>query len=159
MSEIKIADESFFDRTEVVQLPSMVGTDVFAEIRRPDLIDLVFASNGDAPDFLTQLVLNQLNGKKTDKVEVRITRETLPELVEVVNSVAIASLVRPRLRRDDEVDPTRISVRRLSFADRLFVFNKVIGSGEYAAAKSFRDGEPDAGAEPVPDGGELRDAT
>lgn len=129
-----IATASDFDTTEIIQLPSQIGTDKAVKLRKPDVFELI--SGDDAPDILTDLALRQIDGG--GKVDLVITKETLPQLLKTLNLIASAAWVEP-----EGVDPTQLSIN-----DRMFIFNWVLGA-EYEAAEAFR-GESNSDADVVP---------
>lgn len=138
--------DSFRPDEEEVQLPSQQGTDRCVVLRRPDLIQLI-SGDGDVPDVLTNLVLSMLNGSGR-KQQLEITRETLPQLMGSLNTVAMAAFVRPKLWLREEAEGEFVPASWISFADKAWVFAWALG-GEYQAADRFR-AQPNGDARAVP---------
>lgn len=146
MTDFQIAKPGDFNPPETVQLPSQEGTDQAVLLKRPDLISLVAAGEGDIPDVLTGLIMQTIE-RQGQRTEFTPTRENLPQIMQAVNVLCKATFVQPKVW-DADSDETHLSVQDIPFADKMFVFGWALG-GEYKPAKSFRP-EPNGSVDAVP---------
>lgn len=140
--EIATLDD-FRPSAEAVQLPSQNGTDKRVMLRRPDMVRLI-SSDGNVPDLLTSIVLAQINGRTA---EVDVDETTIPQLMQMLNTIAVATFVEPALCEEDEPVDGKLPVAWVSFEDKGFVMSWALGV-EAQALQRFRQ-EPGGNVESV----------
>lgn len=142
--------DAFRPADVLVQLPSQQGSNEAVRLRRPDLVGLMAAGDGDVPDILTNMVAEMLNSNgKAKQQSAQITAENLPQVMQSVDVVAIAAFVEPKLTRATEPHDGCVPVTWLSFADKVFVFGWALGGEQAAGAQRF-PAQPAGGAGAVP---------
>ena len=156
MTNFRIATAQDFDPTEVVQLPSMIGTDIAVKLQQPDPFKLLLASeDGNIPDFLTNIVVSALNETKTETVADLNDPETIRGIFAMMDVVAIASFVEPQVVADKDWDGSDdiVPVSRIKPGDRAWVMNWALGVG-FNSLESFppQQEAPNDGMDVVPKG-------
>lgn len=144
----------FAPKTEMVQLPSLVGTGEAVKLKRPDLVELF--TGDDIPDVLSNIVLDTIgvNGKKNKKQEdFVITKDNLPQLMKVLDIICVACFVEPRVTTDEAIanmNPDEwVYVGWLDFVDKTAVMDWALGA-QFAKVESFRE-EATGDVETVPE--------
>jgi hypothetical protein len=122
-------------------------------VHRPDLADLVMSDqNGSIPDGLLNQVVQQIeSGKSVEPGEAwRPSRDDLPQMGKFIKLIVQSASVRPRIV--DEPTPGRddeLAYRRVSTADRMYIFRWAMPAREVQAAGKFPgESETDVDAEP-----------
>ncbi len=140
-AQLRIASaDDFLSENEVVQLPSQAGSDAGVLLRRPDIVSMMAAGDGDVPDILSSMVVRMLNekpGAAGPAQELKITAENLPQVMQSINTIAVAAFVDPPLTLAAEPHDGRIPVSRIKFEDKVFVFGWAIGGEQTAGAQRF----------------------
>lgn len=114
---------------EIVQLPS----GKVAKLRRPDALSLLL-HDGRLPDALGPLIFGKTEG--TGVAEIELTPESLTALVPILDQLAVACFVEPRVSEesagqgDDVLIPSDIA-----FNDKLFLFQWVFGEAGTLAGR------------------------
>ncbi|KAB2853140.1 MAG: hypothetical protein F9K46_18605 [Anaerolineae bacterium] len=115
---------------EMVQLPS----GKVAKLRRPDALSLLL-HDGRLPDALGPLIFGGKN-ERAGVAEIEFTPESLTALVPILDQLAVACFVEPRVneksvgQRDDVLVPSDIA-----FNDKLFLFQWVFGEAGTLAGR------------------------
>lgn len=146
MTDFRIATVEDFDPTEVVQLPSMQGTDLAVKLQQPDPFKLLLAGkNGNIPDFLTNVIVNALSGKTTTTEANMDDPEMLKGIFDMMDIITIASFVTPKVVADkDYVDGSdTVPVSRIKPGDRAWVMNWALGVG-FNSIETFPAGQEPA---------------
>lgn len=128
---LQIATIEDFDNTEVVQLPSQEGTNKAVRLQKPDLVQLF--ADGEAPDLLSSIALNNL-GNGTNKPNVSIDKDNLPDLMKTLDFVCRLCFLEPQLGNNEGELP----LHKIQFNDKMFVFMWALGA-EYQPARQFPD--------------------
>lgn len=139
-----------FNPAVEVELPSMAGSGNVVLLRLPDLLALV-DSDGDVADPLTNILLSSLNGKGgSGETKLEYTRENLPTFIAMLDRICMATFVSPKLTLG-EGDDEHVSVRHVSFNDKVFIMQWAMGGGDFRKVERFR---PQSGGnvETVPKG-------
>ncbi|MBZ0315438.1 MAG: hypothetical protein K8L91_03395 [Anaerolineae bacterium] len=114
---------------EIVQLPS----GKVARLRRPDALSLLL-HDGRLPDALGPLIFGKSEGAGV--AEIELTPESLTALVPILDQLAVACFVEPRVAEksagpgDDVLVPSDIA-----FNDKLFLFQWVFGEAGTLAGR------------------------
>ncbi len=120
--------------TEVITLPSGVSV----EIKKPDLMDLVFA--GTIPLSLANSM--ETMGKRM--VAGQMTDEDIQEIGRLMNDVLVALSINPKVVHDGQLTKSTesenvISVNEIMFSDKFDFFQKIMKvGGESKALLPFR---------------------
>ena len=148
------AYEEWVPKTEEVTLPS--GRT--ALLRRPDLVDII-TGGGDVPDILTNMIMESINGQTGESQEVAISAENLPAVLIMLNVIAAACFVEPKVVMSAKGEPAEgtILAQWISFNDRAHVFGWALGAQFQPAATFPQEQTGDLGA--VPAGGDLQGKT
>lgn len=101
--------------TEEITLPS----GHVARLRKPNMLALAASTHG-APDLLTQTMIDKINGKKVQKVE--ITAENFPSLLDTMRRVAKAAFVEPRIDDTPDYENGLIAINDVDEGDLVCVF-------------------------------------
>lgn len=120
---------------EIVQLPS----GKVAKLRRPDALSLLL-HNGRLPDALGPLIFGGKN-EEAGVAEIELTPESLTALVPILDQLAVACFVEPRV-----VEPARseksagpgdevLVPSDIAFNDKLFLFQWVFGEAGTLAGR------------------------
>ena len=135
-----------------VVLPSCLATGDTVLLRKPDLYSLIDPS-GKVSDPLTNMLMASLAGK----VEVDATNisdpKQFPEMMGMLDRIAVATFVEPKLTLDEDGDDDHVPVRFVPLADKTYVMQWAMGA--IGQVKSFRPqsgGDVDA----VPEGEDIQ---
>ncbi len=133
----KVVGASFFNKPHELRLPNM-AEDECVLVRKVDLMSLLDAK-GDIPDPLTNMVLATLAGGSITQKPIGADPKELLMFTELINRVAIACFVEPRLTADPHpsADSELVYVNNLTFDDKLFAFNWAIGGNLYSETATF----------------------
>lgn len=131
-----------FANQQLLTLPS--GNQMVC--KRPDMMSLLMNSdNGTIPDSLFAMMTEALEGKTTDNLDYRPSKEDLPKLGGFIEMIVRACAVHPRIApnltlptNDDE-----LAYDELDGPDRMFIFQWAMPS-EVAVASKFPE-EPAPG--------------
>lgn len=132
-----IITADYFNAGIELHLPSM-PPDLRVLARKVDLISLLDL-NGEIPDPLTNMVLAALAGGAITKNPVGTDPKELMLFTELINRTVVACLVQPAVTTDPDppADSGLVPIQRLSFEDKLFLFNWAIGGNLYAKSATF----------------------
>ena len=108
--------------------------------------------DGEIPDVLTSLVLATIGGGQAQAME--LNRETVPDMMESINVIAVATFVEPKLCMGSERQGDAIPASWIDFNDRAWVMGWALGA-EYVPVQRFHR-EQGAGVESVPKGKAIR---
>jgi hypothetical protein len=117
-------------------------------LRKPDLYSLIDPS-GKVSDPLTNMLMASLGGKVDVDVKSISDPKKFPDMMGMLDRIAVATFVEPKLTLDETGDDDHIPVRFVPLADKTFVMNWAMGA--INEVKSFRPksgGDVDA----VPEG-------
>ena len=127
-----------------VVLPSSLVTGDTVLLRKPDLYSLIDPS-GAVSDPLTNMLMASLQGKvEVDITTPRFDPATFPDMMGMLDRIAVATFVEPKLTLDDVGDDDHLPVRFVSLADKTYVMNWAMGA--ITEVKSFR---PQSGGDVV----------
>lgn len=147
--------QDFAVQPETVQLPSQKGTDKAVLLKKPDMVSLIMGEYGEIPDLLTGMLMAGAQGAK---VEVSLNdKDKLPQIAQMLNAVAIATFIEPRVCSGKEPQDDALPVSWLPFDDRVFVMNWAMGT-ELPAMQKFRE-EQSGGVGTVSEGGDVPPVT
>lgn len=132
-----IITADYFNAGIELHLPSM-PPDLRVLARKVDLISLLDL-NGEIPDPLTNMVLSALTGGAIIQKPVGTDPKELMLFTELINRTVVACLVQPAVTTDPNppADSGLVPIQRLSFEDKLFLFNWAIGGNLYAKSATF----------------------
>lgn len=113
---------------EIVQLPS----GKVAKLRRPDALSLLL-DDGRLPDALGPLIFGEKNEGGV-AAEIELTPETLTALVPILDKLAVACFVEPRVVENAQGDEVLIPAD-IAFNDKLFLFQWIFGEAGTLAGR------------------------
>lgn len=117
-----------------VVLPSSLATGDTVLLRKPDLYSLIDPS-GKVSDPLTNMLMASLGGKV--EVDTAISDpKKFPEMMGMLDRIAVATFVEPKLTLDEDGDDDHVPVRFVPLADKTFVMQWAMGA--ITEVKSFR---------------------
>ena len=131
-TQFRIATAQDFDPTQVVQLPSQLGTDLAVKLQQPDPFKLLSAgTDGNIPDFLTNIAVGALSGKVTATEADMSDPDTLRGVFAMMDIVTIASFVSPKVVAEKDWDggDDTVPVSRIKPGDRAWVLGWALGVG------------------------------
>jgi hypothetical protein len=118
MTDFIVTSGSAWRKTHIAQLPS--GN--VAELKKPDVLDLIQNEDGTIPDMLLQFV----TGVKQVK-NVEMTGETGKLFIDLIQKLTKASFVSPRVVDNPSAD-NEIALGDVELADKLFVLRWAMGN-------------------------------
>lgn len=154
--ELRIAKFEDFDPTEVVQLPSQVGTDLAVKLRQPDPYKLLLSGKDNGiPDLLSNVVVSALQGTTTTTEVDPNDPEVLKGIFDLVDVVTIASFVSPEVVHDEDYieGSGAVPLSHIKPTDRTWVLNWALGVG-FNNLENFPEGQgtSDGSVDDVPEG-------
>jgi hypothetical protein len=115
-------------------VPRQLPSGKVALLRRPSVFTML--SDEDAPDFLKQIVIDNIQGHKSSNgKEFKITTENLPQLTRMLERVCRACFANPRIVDAPETDD-EIAITDVEDTDKMEVLTWWIG-GRLGAAQTF----------------------
>lgn len=115
---------------EIVQLPS----GKVAKLRRPDALSLLL-HDGRLPDALGPLIFGGKN-EGAGVAEIELTPESLTALVPILDQLAVACFVEPRVNEKSVGQGGDVLVPSdIAFNDKLFLFQWVFGEAGTLAGR------------------------
>lgn len=115
---------------EIVQLPS----GKVAKLRRPDALSLLL-HDGRLPDALGPLIFGGKN-EGAGVNEIELTPESLTALVPILDQLAVACFVEPRVSEKSAGQGDEVLVPSdIAFNDKLFLFQWVFGEAGTLAGR------------------------